>query len=91
MKRLSCFLVFFILSLCPACAMKSGQPRESGKPDAHGRMFAQKCTKCHDLTLVEEAHNSKTNAEMKDILRSHKDREGSEITEQDLKALLELY
>jgi hypothetical protein len=91
MKCFAFSIVLFVLSLCLACEANSGQERESGKPDAHGRIFVQKCTKCHDLTLVEEAHNTKTNAEMKDILRLHKGKEGSEISKQDLKALLELY
>ncbi len=91
MKCFSLSFILFVLSLCLACAAKSGQQRESKKPDVHGRIFAQKCTKCHDLTLVEEAHNTKTNAEIKDILKIHKDKEGSKITEQDLKVLLELY
>ena len=91
MNCFSCSPVLFVLVLCLACAMKSVQQRESGRPDVHGHIFVKKCTKCHDLTLVEEAHNSKTNAERKAILRNHKEKQGSEITEQDLKALLELY
>jgi hypothetical protein len=40
---------------------------------------------------VEEAHKTRTNAEMKEILILHKDKPGSEITRKDLKALLKLY
>lgn len=61
------------------------------KPDPHGEMFARKCTNCHDLTVVEGAHRTKTNVEMQDILMLHKDKPGSEITEGELKAFLDLY
>jgi hypothetical protein len=40
---------------------------------------------------VEEAHERKTNAEMREILKRHKDKQSSEITKQDLKTLLKLY
>lgn len=91
MKHLIHFFVSLLVFLGLCCAAKSGQQRADEKPDPHGKMFAQKCTNCHDLTLVEEAHRTKTNAEMKEILIMHKDKAGSEITEQDLKVLLQLY
>jgi hypothetical protein len=73
------------------CATRSGQPSGKEKPNPYQGIIAQKCAACHDLALVREAHETKTNAEMREILRSHKDKPGSEITEQDLQRLLELY
>ncbi len=91
MKYLIHFLdsLLVLLSLC--CAANAGQQKGNEKPDPHGAVFAQKCTHCHDLALVEEAHKTRTNAEMKEILILHKDKPGSEITKKDLKALLKLY
>jgi hypothetical protein len=77
--------------LCLFSPAKAGQQEGKAKPDPHGDLFTQKCTHCHDLTLVEEAHKTKTNAEMKEILVLHKDKPGTEITRRDLKALLKLY
>jgi len=85
------FLFFLLLSLILGGAAESGPKGESDKPDPKGGIFVQKCTKCHGLELVEEAHETKTNAEMREILKRHKDKEGSEITKRDLKALLKLY
>lgn len=85
------FFAFLLLSLILGGAAESGPKGESEKPDPHGGIFAQKCTKCHGLELVEEAHETRTNAEMREILERHKDKEGSEITKRDLKALLKLY
>lgn len=73
------------------CAAGSGQREHRLRPDPHAGILAEKCSACHDLAKVEEAHKTKTNEEMREILRNHKDKPGAEITEQDLKALLELY
>lgn len=91
MKHFIHFLVSLLLVLSLYYAAKAGQQKGKEKPDPHGDVFVQKCTHCHNLTLVEEAHRTKTNAEMKEILIMHRDKPGSEITKQDLKALLKLY
>lgn len=80
-----------LVLLCLFSPAKAGQQKGKEKPDPHGDLFRQKCTHCHDLTLVKEAHKTKTNAEMKEILIMHKDKPGSEITKKDLKAFLKLY
>ena len=85
----SVLCVFVTLSL--ASAAKSNPQRGSEKPDLHMGIFTENCTTCHDLTKVAEAHKTKTNAEMREILRSHKDRDGFQVTEQDLNTILKLY
>jgi hypothetical protein len=85
------FLLFLLLAASYGCLATSSQQHRNEKPDPYEGIFTQKCTACHDLTLVEEAHTMKTNTEMREILKRHKDKQGSEITEQDLKTLLELY
>jgi hypothetical protein len=85
-------MVFFLLLAASlGCAATSSQQNRNEKPDPYKGIFAQKCTACHDLTWVEEAHERKTNAEMREILKRHKEKQGSEITEEDLKTLLERY
>ena len=91
MKHFIHFLASLLVLLSLCCTAKAGQQKGKEKPDPHGDVFVQKCTHCHNLTLVEEAHKTKTNAEMKEILIMHRDKPGSEITKQDLKALLKLY
>ncbi len=91
MKYLIHFLPSLLVLLCLFPPVKAGQQKGKEKPDPHGDLFTQKCTHCHDLTLVEEAHKTRTNAEMKEILILHKDKPGSEITKKDLKAFLKLY
>ena len=91
MKAFIRFLSSLVVLLCLFSPAKAGQQKGKEKPDPHGDLFTQKCTHCHDLALVEEAHKTKTNAEMKEILILHKDKPGSEITRKDFKALLKLY
>jgi len=91
MKYFTPLVLCLLVALSLACAAKSGPQGRNEKPDLHMGIFAEKCTACHDLTKVEEAHKTKTNSEMREILRSHKDRDGFDVTEQDLNTLLELY
>jgi hypothetical protein len=60
-------------------------------PDPRSGLFVDKCTACHNLDKVEAAQAVKTRAEMREILKQHKDMEGSGLTNQDLKALLRMY
>ena len=91
MKFLIPMVLCLLVTLSLTSAAKSSPKRGSEKPDLHMDIFAQNCTACHDLTKVEEAHKTKTNAEMREILRSHKDRDGFQVTEQDLNTILKLY
>ena len=91
MKYLASFLVSLLLSISFCSGAQSGRLKGNEKPDPHGELFVKNCTGCHDLTMVEEAHRTKTNAEMKQILLLHKDKPGFQITKKDLKALLRLY
>jgi hypothetical protein len=91
MRRFPISLVLLISILGFGCATRTGQPASPEKPDPHGPMFTRKCSGCHGLELVEQAHATKTNAEMRDILKKHKDMDGTNLTEQELKTFLELY
>ena len=86
---------FSPLVLCLAAALASAAGsdprRESRKPDLQADIFTGNCTACHDLALVEEAHRTKTNAEMREILKSHRGRDGFQVTEKDLNRILKLY
>ena len=91
MKAFFRFFSSSVVLLCLFGPAKAGQREGEEKPDPHGDLFTEKCTHCHDLALVEEAHKTRTNAEMKEILTLHKDKPGSEMTKKDLKTLLKLY
>ena len=91
MRRFPVALVLLLAVVGLGCATKTGRPVRPEKPDPHGPMFTQKCSPCHGLELVEQAHATKTNAEMREILKKHKDMEGTNLTEQELKTFLNLY
>ncbi len=91
MKSFISLVLCALVALTLACTARAS-PRAGGKkPDLQMGIFARNCTECHDLAKVEEAHKTKTNAEMREILKSHKGRDGFLVTEEDLKTLLELY
>jgi|GEM_PF-3288649 len=91
MRHLLHFCVLFLLLPTFGCATRTGQPGSLEKPDPHGPMFAQKCSGCHGVDLVEQSHATKTNAEMREILQRHRDMDGTDLTERELDAFLELY
>ena len=66
--------------------------KHSGEtPDSRSGIFVDKCRDCHNLDKVEAAQAVKTKAEMREILKRHKDMEGSGLTDKGLKALLKMY
>ncbi len=91
MKHIPHGLLAVAALVCLSSPAKGAPEKGETKPDPNGEPFEKKCTHCHDLTLVEEAHRTRTNAEMKKILIRHKDKPGSEITTKELKAFLRLY
>lgn len=83
--------LILLLCLGMGCADTSGQRIGGDMPDPRSGIFVEKCTDCHNLDKVEAAQGVKTKAEMREIVKRHKDMEGSRLTYQDLKALLKMY
>lgn len=66
MRSFAPLVFLLLLAVTFGCAAQSGQQSRNVKPDPYEGIIAQRCAACHDLTLVEKAHETKTNAEMRD-------------------------
>jgi hypothetical protein len=88
------FLVIFVcilVAVCLGCAAKNAQKAEGDMPDPHAGVFSQKCAKCHDLAKVDDAHSTKSDVEMVEIIKRMQQKPGSEITDEEVILLIEQY
>jgi hypothetical protein len=91
MKNLGHLLICIAFAFSLGCATKAVQEKGAAMPDPHADIFAEKCAKCHDLARVEEAHKTKTKAEMREIIQWMHVKPGSNIDQDELEEILEYY